>query len=306
MKVWGIMFIFICAFGGYAQSRGKKENPVLQGLKNSFAVPWEDLLKKKHNSEWRNLLSGFSISFSTSYPLSTSSPSSSQGSGTEGEPGLNRTFNTTVKYSPIKNWFGSVTYYHYFRPDLQRTWSPDFSYVFGYSDWRPYTLGLTYANYGGNRLKPDREAGEKRTNFRQGTFTLSWKFKLPKKWERMLTVSSKGSFGGALALKATPDFTNPVTKQPDNWKKVLSVSFKYTIHEWIYVNASFNHYLDSSHQQPWDPDFTYGFGYFDWHPGTFSLQYNNYSGNRLPWRDAADGTGVFESGGLSLSWGWSF
>ncbi len=32
----------------------------------------------------------------------------------------------------------------------------------------------------------------------------------------------------------------------------------------------------------WDPDFTYGFGYFDWHPRTFSLQHNNYAGNRYP------------------------
>lgn len=306
MKVLLVGWLTVSCLAQSAPKPGKKDGPVLTGLKSSFAFPWRDLLKKKHDSEWRNLLDGVSVRFSTSYPLKTSQPAAGQGEGFEGAPGLNRTFNTTIKYTPLGSWFGQITHYHYFRESLQRSWSPDFSYGFGYNDWRPYTLSLTYANYGGNRLRPDRAQGEKRTRFRQGTFTLGWKFKLPKDWERALSVSSRGGFGGALAFKVTPDFTNPETQLPDHWKKVLSLSFKYTIHQWIYVNASFNHYLDSGHQQPWDPDFTYGFGFFDWHPGTFSLQYNNYSGNRLPGREPAEGTGLFENGSISLSWGWSF
>jgi hypothetical protein len=59
-------------------------------------------------------------------------------------------------------------------------------------------------------------------------------------------------------------------------------------------------------QQPWDPDFTYGFGYFDFHSGTFSVQYNNYSGNRFPWRHRGPHTGTFAYGGISISWGYGF
>jgi hypothetical protein len=59
-------------------------------------------------------------------------------------------------------------------------------------------------------------------------------------------------------------------------------------------------------QQPWDPDFTYGIGYYDWHPGTILVQYNNYSGNRLPWRDKSADTGKFKDGSITISWSWTW
>ena len=39
-------------------------------------------------------------------------------------------------------------------------------------------------------------------------------------------------------------------------------------------------YLQRERQQAWNPDFTYCFGYNDWHPNTASLTYCNYGGNR--------------------------
>ena len=41
---------------------------------------------------------------------------------------------------------------------------------------------------------------------------------------------------------------------------------------------SFFYYPFPFQQQPWDPDFTYGFGFFDWHPGSISIQYNKIHG----------------------------
>ncbi|MFL5752299.1 MAG: hypothetical protein ACJ76F_02745, partial [Bacteroidia bacterium] len=34
---------------------------------------------------------------------------------------------------------------------------------------------------------------------------------------------------------------------------------------------------------PWDPDYSYGFGYFDWRNFRISLTYGNWAINRLPW-----------------------
>jgi hypothetical protein len=61
------------------------------------------------------------------------------------------------------------------------------------------------------------------------------------------------------------------------------------------------YYPNPAQQQPWNPDFTYGFGYADWHSYTFSVQYNNYSGNRFPWNKPAENTGNFLDGIFSVS-----
>ena len=89
-----------------------------------------------------------------------------------------------------------------------------------------------------------------------------------------------------------------------HWKQKMSLNMKYTIYKWWYVSYSLNYYPHPEQQQPWDPDFTYGFGFFDWHPGTISIQYNNYSGNKYPWKERSAGTGTFKDGGISISIGW--
>jgi hypothetical protein len=86
-------------------------------------------------------------------------------------------------------------------------------------------------------------------------------------------------------------------------KQKAGLAVKYGIYKWLYATTTVSYYPRRSQQQPWDPDYTYGFGYFDWHPRTFSIQYNNYAGNRYPWRRGA--RAGFRDGGLSLTWSWS-
>ncbi len=44
---------------------------IIDGLASSFAVPWRDLFKGKHDSEWRNLLDGFTGELVIDGPLTT-------------------------------------------------------------------------------------------------------------------------------------------------------------------------------------------------------------------------------------------
>jgi hypothetical protein len=276
------------------------------GLRGSFAVPWRDLLKKDHPSEWRNLLAGFSGSISYGYPLKKTAPQPGTGAGSEGDLGTHsQVLAATVTCRPLGGWFAGATAYHYVDPELQASWNPDFTYVFGYDDWHPYTLSLTYANYGGNRWSPDRGAGERRTRFRQGSWSLGWKFGLPPRLDRFF-VAPGGSLGCNTSLNLTPEYTDLAAGGLRHGKTSLSLGCKYTLRGWWYVNVRANLYPESAQQQPWDPDFTYGFGYFDWHPGTVSVQYNNYSGNRFPGRRHAPGTGRFQDGSLTVSYSWSY
>ena len=281
------------------------ESEIMRAIKSSFALPFEEWMQKKHDSEWRNLIAGFSGGFSMGYPLTRTE--SQQGSGRQGNLNVNNiTYSASLKYKPLGNWFISAAATKYKYAELQRSWNPDFVYTFGYSDWRPYTLSLVYANYGGNRFNPNRSAGEKATIFKQGAWTLGWKFPIEKKYSKYLTFSEKGSIGCNTGYTVVPEYFDAATNGLRKWKRTLSFGCKFTIVGAWYVNFTAFHYLDKSQQQPWNPDYTYGFGYFDWRPGTVTIQYNNYSGNRWPGREPANGTGEFKNGGLSVAWSWSF
>jgi hypothetical protein len=49
-----------------------------------------------------------------------------------------------------------------------------------------------------------------------------------------------------------------------------------------------------------DPDFIYGFGYYDWFPGGFILSYSNYASNSYPWR--ANKGGSFSDGSITIAY----
>jgi len=286
-------------------SKSDEKAEIWPAIKSSFSLPFDEWHKKKFPSEWRNLISGFSGGLSAGFPLTKSTVQS--GAGREGDLNANNiSYSASLKYKPLGNWFISAAAIKYHNSELQKPWNPDFVYTFGYSDWRPYTLSLVYANYGGNRLNPDRASGEKATIFKQGSWSLGWKFPVPKRYSKYVTLTENGRIGCNIGLSFVPEFFDAKTSKLRTWKKTASFGCKYTIIGPWYVNLTAFYYLDKSQQQPWNPDYTYGFGYFDWRPGTITVQYNNYSGNRWSGRERANGTGLFKSGGLSIAWSWSF
>lgn len=304
----GFLMLLLITVSLNAQDTGadKPRGPVAEGFYSSFSFPWQDLLKKKHASEARNLLDGLTIGWAINYPLVRTRYAPGTGKGFQGVQDANNLNGAlSVKYSPAGAWFGMVTLYRYADQSHRAPWNPDFTYVIGYDDWHPYTFSFIYSNYGGNRLIPDRSKNEKFTNFEEGFFTLSYKFRLPKRLDRAISVhESPVDFN--VGYTVTPRYTTLTSNLDQTWKHHASLTFRYPIYKYWYATATVNYYPVSSTQQPWDPDFTYGFGYFDWHPGKLSIQYNNYSGNRFPWRKRGPSTGTFAWGGLSLSWAYTF
>ena len=289
------------------QQTKKTDSPIWAGIKSSFAIPYEEWFEKKHDSEWRNLLSGLSVSASLSVPLKDTAVQDTDGGVGQGDRG-SRSLKAVLglKYKIVGYWFASIAFFEYFDEDLQAPWDPDFVYTFGYNDWHPYTFSLVYSNYGGNRLNPDRSRGEKVTRFNQGAWTLGWKFPAPDFLQSLVAITEKSRLGCNISASVIPEYFDLKSLENRKWKKKLGLGCKYTISGPWYINATAFYYPDSEQQQPWDPDFTYGFGYFDWRPGTITIQYNNYSGNRFPGRERGRNTGRFIDGGLSISWSYSF
>lgn len=263
-----------------------------QNFSSSFSLPFDQLYVKAHESEWRNAIDGLSLSVSASHPLAKSTPTNSTtlGNATQGVSATNDTVTIGLKYTPLSYWFASINRRLYLHPDLQKSWDPNWSYSFGYSDWHPWALSLVYSNHLGNDL------GGERPDFDAGQLTLSTGFPLPP-WLDHLVVSGYGdSIGCNTGLTLTPNTS----------KLTGSFGCKYTIIRGFYINFGLFYYPKSGTKEAWNPDYSYGFGYFDWRPGTISMQYANASGNRFNKSDTANGTGGFNNGSLSLSWSYSW
>ncbi|MCY9874483.1 hypothetical protein [Vibrio barjaei] len=270
---------------------------IWRGVESSFELPFGELKDREG-------LSGLSGNFSLNLPLIQTQDANLPSGATNGPSNVNYTANLSLKYVLIGNWFASGTLYYYFDKDQQQTWNPDFTYVFGYSDWRPYTFSLLYSNYGGNRFSP--EPGGSRTNFDEGTVSLGWKFPITGKLLEWTRVSDDGSIGCQVDYNWTPSYFDLASSSYKTHHRTASLGCKYAIFGNWYVNATAFYYFDKSQQQPWNPDYTYGFGYFDWRPGTITLQYNNYSGNRWNPSNAAEGTGRFLDGSITLAYSFAF
>ncbi len=64
----------------------------------------------------------------------------------------------------------------------------------------------------------------------------------------------------------------------------------------FYLDFSTYWYPDKAQQRSWGPDFTYGFGLFDWLPRRLSVTCSNFSGNRCK-----DALATFMAGAIQLS-----
>lgn len=232
------------------------------------------------------------------FPLTTAEPSvggaSTQGTQLSGSPRAQ----LTLRFSPRETWFARITGYVYLQSDRKRPWNPDFTYSFGYDSWRPGTFALTYDNYGGNRWNPDSDRDERVTRFDEGTVTASYKFRMPGALESLFEPDGESRWSASVAAHLVPRYRRQNDMTRGEWKRSLSVGVRSRFYKRLYVEGRAFVYPTGDQQQPWDPDFTYGLGWFDWRPGTLSIQYGNYSGNRWSGR-AKPGTGAIRNGSIT-------
>jgi hypothetical protein len=237
-------------------------------------------------------------------PLGRSLPVA--GAGAQGSPRGTATAQAEVRWRPVadSHWFMQARFYRYLQGGRQRAWDPDFAYSFGYEAWQPGSFSLVYANYTGTRLRPDRSAGEGRSHFREGVWTAGYKFELPPPLEE---VFLRGDGDNALCqanASLVPRFTTAAGAGLGRHKTFVSLGCRYTTAGGWFAQAMAYAYQRGEQQQPWDPDFSYGFGWrADFAPGQWmSAEYANYSGNRWPGRARSPGEGGLRSGSVLLSW----
>jgi hypothetical protein len=227
------------------------------------------------------------------------------GRGAQGpRPGA-PTAQALLRWRPLADggWFAQATLFRYLEAGRQRPWDPDFTYALGYDDGQPGRWSIVYANYTGTRFSPDRAAGESRFNVPQGQWTASYRFELAEPLQRAVLVGD-----GDRALchadgNWVPRFTRQEGGALGHHKTSLALGCRYQRPEGWFAHATAFAWPDPDRQQPWDPDYTYGFGWAQPGERGLAVQYGNYSGNRWPGRDRAPGEGALRSGSVTVTWG---
>lgn len=261
-----------------------------------FYTPWEHLLSGEDEH--------FSARLSLNAPLSPQTVSTGQGA--QGQQNTLGTLVLAMQYTPLSYWFINASVYHYLRRQTQNRWDPDYSYSFGYDDWHPNTLSLVYGNYGGNRFSP--AAGEKSTEFSQGTWTLSYKFPLAEELAPFFLVGNGDSANCRTSYNYTNTYSDNTSGDFLHHKQSLSAGCRYSFLEGYYIDFSASFFPRSAQQQPWDSDYTYTIGYSGSELGGITIQYINTGINRFPWNNApaTAGKSGIKSGTITLSWAISF
>lgn len=178
------------------------------------------------------------------------------------------------------------------------------------ASWKPYSYffirgGVNY-NYLPDSGKFSYSWGLGYDDWHQGTFSAqinNWGPIVPGK---------KSLFDGAVAnlgYKFVADFLKPYhlngsasLNLPFSGDPSISTSWVWSPIDHWFVRASLSKSLTGSGGLDW----SYSFGYSDWHPFTFSLTYDNWGTNPIFDSSQSNSFNFTENGAISLSWSWAF
>src|ERR1051325_8313452 len=174
------------------------------------------------------------------------------------------------------------TFYWDFNPRADQKWISDYTYSIGRYNWRKGKFNYGYENYVNNKYGDNWQTFSEK--FLEGYYFLSYNHYpdvLANKIRIDSTTSLRLIYFARYAVHYL-DAQNRVHGDLLHGKPVLGTALRWTVVWNIYVESAVYFYLDGR-QQPWDPDFSYGFGYFDWRSCRISLTYGNWAVNRFPW-----------------------
>lgn len=196
----------------------------------------------------------------------------------------------------------STTFYKNFNTDAIQTWTPDFTYSFGRYNWQSGTFSYGYENFENNKYSDNFETLEQK--FLRGNYFVSYTHNLPYKLINKIRLDTTSllrlTYFIRYAIKYRDKFENSHGGLI-NGKPTLGVSTRYLFFKNFYIESAIYFYVNPVvYKQPWDPDFTYGFGYFYWRTFRLSVAYGNWTINRFPWNNKEYSNYGFSDGNFRI------
>jgi hypothetical protein len=213
-------------------------------------------------------------------------------------------FFTRIRF--VEEFSFNSTFYKDFNPRATARWVSDYTYSIGRYNWRPGKFNYGYENYLNNKYTDDlNKFGE---HFLEGYYFVSYNH-YPRKLNRIITIDSTTSLRLIYFARYSIKYRDPNDVLHGglvNGKPTFGAAMRFTMFWNIYVEGALYGYPDPSQKQPWDPDYSYGFGYFDWRAFRLSLTYGNWAVNRFPWNKTFYKRYGFLDGNFKIvaSWSW--
>jgi hypothetical protein len=204
----------------------------------------------------------------------------------------------------IEEFYINLNFFHDWNPNARADWIADFNYGFGRYNWRPRTWSYGYENFAPNKYSDTtRELLQK---FLQGNFFVAYNNGL---FERLMERLHVGDANFTLTPFFRYSFNYIDTR--NNIRRGLGrpnmgIAMRYNIWKGLYAEGAVYGYVSPRHKQPWDPDYTYGFGWFDWRPFRLSFTYGNWVVNRFPWNETQYPNYGFWDGNFRLTFNWAW
>jgi hypothetical protein len=198
----------------------------------------------------------------------------------------------------------NATFYKDFNKRAAAHWIEDYSYSIGRYNWRPGKLNFGYENYINNKYTDNAEVMKE--HFLEGYYFLSYNH-YPERLNAHIRMDSTTSlrliYFSRYSIKYR-DGSEQLHGNIKDGKVTLGAAARFTVIRNIYVEGALYYYPEEYKKQPWDPDYSYGFGYFDWRAFRVSVSYGNWAVNRFPWSTSFFPNYGFLDGNFKIAANW--
>lgn len=198
----------------------------------------------------------------------------------------------------------NATFYKDFNRKAAARWTSNYTYAIARYSWKPNTFSYGYENYINNRYSDDLQTfGNK---FQEGYFFISLNQSLSDKVTKRISLDNSTSLRFTYFVRYAIKYRVADEKLRGGLftgKPTLGVSGRLTIIWKIYAESAI-YFYPIGKKAPWDPDYSYGFGYFDWRSFRLSASYGNWAVNRFPWNTTYYPNYGFLDGNFRITANW--
>lgn len=239
---------------------------------------WKNFRDVFHKDKWlmgKNRILG-GISYNTGRVLVTGSDGQ-----TRGEYRQAIAFNTRIRF--YEQFSFNTTFFVDFNKEARARWISDYSYTLARYHYKPYKFNYGYENYLDNKYSDNRHQFWEK--FLEGYYFISYNYAISERFRNKIAFDQTTNIKIVPFVRYAFRYRDELEREhgsPVNGKATLGVAVRYTIYKNVYIEGAAYYYVEEHKRQAWDPDYTYGFGYFDWRSFRLSLIYGNWAINRWP------------------------
>ena len=175
----------------------------------------------------------------------------------------------------------NATFFADFNRRAAARWISDFTYSIGRYHWRPNKINFGYENFQNNKYTDSPEQLLQKAT--EGYVFVSYNVPMPDAFARFMRIDSTSSLRISPVVRWAQRYRDEMERVHSEGKPTAGVTARWTMFLNIYIEGGAYYYFTPMYRQlPWDPDYSYGFGYFDYRSFRLSLTYGNWAANRWP------------------------